>query len=672
MSIDKDLLRQLCDLEVPNAIQLSSSGNEVLYSTQLSWGQRKGKHGRSTLWLAETGKLDSARKLTSGSFNDHAPAWHPDGERIAFVSDRAKQGEQWAIYIQGIKDDADAEAITPADNQQYISMFSFSPDGKAIAFVSTDAKTAEQKKREEDDGDMQVWGSDWSHARLRVINMLTKEITNLILDRHVVGMAWSPNGHELGIVTCKTPDGEEPFVTGSTISVVDAGLTTVRDLCHFPTGVYSLTWTDDKLYFWSGAPAGTMFCGFAVYAVGSTSGTSDYERVGFGVENDACRVIKVDRRIVVQLSHGLESRISLLSGQVLYSRKENLEAFDAVFGGDTDRPILAVATSNSNQPVEVFTIADDKGTLVQLSNHGAVFENHKFGTCSFLSRLSTDGEAEIDSLYLTPTTSASSDDATAAPKQPLPTVVLIHGGPTTRLTNAFNTYYYMWTPYLLSLGYGVLLTNYRGSTGRGERFGGYSVGGVGKYDCDDIITSTQYAIDLGYADKDRMVVGGWSHGGLLTLLCSVRNGLHGHDWKFKASISGASMSDIDSMALTSDFGSTYQPEIHEGRAMWNMDQNDTRNRRASALWAFKEAMEHSKQTGEMVVPPMLILHGADDTRCHVSNTWGMRRALESQGLPFEMIIYPRSGHIITEQTFWVDMALRIGKWCDRYIGRGME
>ncbi len=350
MSKDKDLLRQLCDLEVPNAIKLSPTGQEVLYSTQLSWSHRKGKHVVSTLWLALTGQANSAGKLTSGSFNDHAPSWHPDGKSIAFISDRAKQGEKWAIYIQGIKGGAEAEAITPADNQRPISMFSFSPDGKVIAFLSADEKTAEQKKREEDGEDMHVWGVDWAHLRLRIVNLLTKQINTLTLDRHVVGVSWSPNGDQLGIVTCKTPDDEEPFRTGSTISVVDAGQITVRDLCHYPGEVCDLTWANDKLYFWSGTPAGTMFCGFGVYAVSNTSGAGSYERVGFGVESDACGVLQANGRVVVQLEHGLEARISLLSGLVLYSRKEYLEAFDAAFKDDAGRPILAVATSNSISP----------------------------------------------------------------------------------------------------------------------------------------------------------------------------------------------------------------------------------------------------------------------------------------------------------------------------------
>lgn len=70
----------------------------------------------------------------------------------------------------------------------------------------------------------------------------------------------------------------------------------------------------------------------------------------------------------------------------------------------------------------------------------------------------------------------------------------------------------------------------------------------------------------------------------------------------------------------------------------------------------------------MVVPPMLILHGEEDVRVPVSQAWGVRRALQSEGLSFELVTYPRQGHFFAEQKFWIDMAMRIGRWCDKYIG----
>ena len=114
------------------------------------------------------------------------------GKRIAFISDRAKQGEKWAIYIQDAEDGTEAEAITPTDNQRAISKFSFSPDGQSIAFLSADEKTTEQKQQEQEDGDMQVWGQDWQYTRLRIVNMFTKQISSLNVDRNVTGICWSP------------------------------------------------------------------------------------------------------------------------------------------------------------------------------------------------------------------------------------------------------------------------------------------------------------------------------------------------------------------------------------------------------------------------------------------------------------------------------------------------
>ena len=84
----------------------------------------------------------------------------------------------------------------------------------------------------------------------------------------------------------------------------------------------------------------------------------------------------------------------------------------------------------------------------------------------------------------------------------------------------------------------MLLPQYRGSSGRGEKFALYSMGGQGKYDYADVISITDNAINKGFADPKNLIVGGWSQGGLITYLCSVRNGLHGLGWRFNAAIAG--------------------------------------------------------------------------------------------------------------------------------------
>jgi dipeptidyl aminopeptidase/acylaminoacyl peptidase len=670
MSNDKDFARQLCNLEIPNAIQISPDGSQVLYTTTLAWQHRKGKHNISTIWLATTDEENSAQKQLSGLFNDNSPQWHPDGRRFAFVSDRAKQGEQWAIYLQDLYDDSKPEAITPLENQQGISNITFSPDGTSIAYLSTDEKTAEQKRRVEDGEDVQVYGAELALARLRIVDIATKQVTSLSLGMHARGFSWSPDGSKLVITCSKRPEFESPFLTGTTVSVIDAKLQDINELCQFPTYLDHITWAqDDKIYFAGGTPAVNWFSGVAVYSLNSSSEAGGYEKVAFGEVNDVVGIVQRNGNLAVRLEHGLESRISWLSGETLYSRWEELDAFDIAFM--EDGPIVAVATSNVNQPSELYTITGNNKP-VQLSNHGEDIKTRPFGMCTYLTCPSLDKGVSLHSVFLAPTGSMTESRTGRTAKHPLPTVVLIHGGPTTRLTNAFDGFYFYWAPYLLSRGYAILLPNYRGSKGWGEKFGSHNIGGVGKEDVNDIVAATQYAIEMGYADKERLIVGGWSHGGLLTNLCSVRNGMHPYGWKFKAAISGASEADIDSMALTGSEGSAYQVTLHEDRAPWNTDPSDTRNRRGSALWGFKKAVDESNSTGKMVIPPILILHGSEDGPCHVSNAWGLRRALEYHDLPFEMRIYPRQGHVFQEQSFWVDMLLRVGEWCEKYLGKGWQ
>ncbi len=62
---------------------------------------------------------------------------------------------------------------------------------------------------------------------------------------------------------------------------------------------------------------------------------------------------------------------------------------------------------------------------------------------------------------------------------------------------------------------------------------------MGVYDEPDIIAMIQHAIELGYADKTRLVAAGWSQGGHLAYLSAVRNGTHGFGWQFRGIVAGA-------------------------------------------------------------------------------------------------------------------------------------
>lgn len=667
-AFDKAFAESLCDLEIPDTIRFSPDGQKVLYSTSLTWNHRKGKNPISTLWLASTVRAGSSRQLTSGLYEDRHPRWHPSGDRVAFLSDRAKPGESSAVWILTLGEDGGGEPypITPPSNTPRIETFAFSPDGERVAFISPDEKSAELKDREDKkETDAEVWGERWEHARLRVVHLSSRELRTVVCgESHVTNASWSPDGKKIVFQSNRNPQIEEPFLTGTTISIVDVDGGEIRDLCTIHNELVDLTWAPDgKIYFITGTPIDKSCGGSAVYVVDPEAASPTCTKVAYGVENDADRLRMSGGELVISLQHRLDTWISRLGKEVLFKKDTDIQAWDVFFNENGASPIIAAGMSDINKPFEVFTIGGDD--LVQLSNHGHRFEDRAFGSCTILTCPSADAEVQLDSLYLTPASSAGQD---GAPKTPLPTFVLIHGGPADRNCNAFNSNYYMWTPYLLSKGYGVLLPQYRGSRGRGEKFASYSFGGVGVHDYSDVIVATDNAVARGFADRARLLVGGYSQGGFLTYLCSVRNGLHERGWRFNAAIAAAGVCDVDSLPLTSDTGSTFDLELNDGRLVWTMERDDISNRKASALWEVASAVRVARQRGHPIIPPMLILHGAEDQRCPCSQAEGFRRALRAHGLPHEFVLYPRQEHLMKEQKFWLDMLERIGRWCDMYIG----
>ncbi|RFN45495.1 hypothetical protein FIE12Z_10257 [Fusarium flagelliforme] len=658
-SFDKAFAETLCDLQVPKAIKISPDGQKLA-------NRMEGKNHLSTLWLA-THEANSSRQLTRGTSNDTNPTWHPrDNSRIAFLSDRAKPGESsaiWSLSLEG----GDPVPLTKEVNEQSIESYAFSPSGNTIAYVSADEK---ENGGEEDDEKPEVWGETWDYAKLRLLDVETLETKVLVGDGHIGEIAWTPDGKSLVFMSTLNPHIEEAMLTGTSISTVDVRTGEVKRLCTVMNEPYNLIWAPDgKIYFITGIPPDKDSGGRAVYTIDPVATTTGFTRVT--CENDDADDMRiVNDKIFLNRQGRIGSTIGEIGGVDLFAETD-IWAWDA----HIDRqgvPFLAASLSDVNTPYEVFIIGGPDRTRVKVSNHGKPLERHSFGFCNRFTCQSSDGEVELDGLYLTP--ASRENDApkvplpTDAPKVPLPTVVLIHGGPRDRNCNGFDTSCFNWAPYLLSKGYGVLLPQYRGGSGRGETFAMYSVGGQGKYDYQDVITITDAAIKKGYVHPEKLMVGGWSQGGLLTYLCSVRNGDHGLGWRFKAAIAGAGVVDIESLAITADLGSTYEVELAGGHTIWTLPQDDTRNRQGSAIWEVSAAMERSRREVNPVIPPMLILHGEKDERCPFSQAEGFRRALRHYDLKCEFVKYPGEGHGIEKQAYWLDMLERVGRWCDLYIG----
>lgn len=675
------LIDDLLDLQIPNNVKIEPIGQHVVYTTTGICRPKHADRTVSTLWLGETRVEKSARPLTSGEYNDTAPEWRPDCKSIAFISDRQRPGQTSAIYILPMKggavdasrtEDGDLRSgpkaaaaepysLTPADNERAIEMFRWSPDGKCIAYISADEKTPERKQREKDKDDANVWGEDLVRSRLRVVDFATKKVTTLVEGaEHVTGLAWSPDGTRIAFLHRKKPGIESECLDGCSVSVIGVETRSIRFVKHFTSGITNPVWAGKSLYFAANVDPTFLSSAQALWSIDLSSTRPKFQRELRGDDDCIGHFVEFGQTdLVLCTKKGMGTYFSTFGDKTMVRSYENdIASFDANLNVIDNEILLAVVKSTVNSPAEVYFTNETGTQHIQVSSHGDVLKDYKFGTATVIKCKSSDGEVELDAIYFSPAKPKGKTDA----KGPFPTAVICHGGPYNRSTDAFNSHTMSWQPVLLEAGYGLLMPNYRGGSGHGDKFAATARSHIGIHDYEDVIQLTQLAIEKGYADKYRLLIGGWSHGGELAYLASVRNGQHGHDWRFQAAIPGAGATDSDTLRFTSDMGLTFE-RGQPGEAPWDSDVRSTTARtRRGAIWCFKNAIDSG-----VVLPAMLIMHCEQDKRVPIEQAVAMRRALQYHGLPFEFVSYPREGHRMVERMHVRDRMVRALRWADTYI-----
>lgn len=650
---------QLVDLPVPSDLRLAPNGEHVVYC--VSPFARKGDNAISSIWIAHVGLEGSARQLTAGIYNDRSPRWSPDGRNIAFLSDRAEAGISCAIYVLSF-DGGEPYAITDASNKQSITQIDWSPDGESIAYLSPDELTSEQSDREKTNKDVKVYGEAWPYNRIRLCRLATREVSVVYKrDMHVYRFAWHAHSKSVVMILHSTPDPDSASLPARFRTIV-IGSKKSAPLLQFPGRVgESLAWLEDQVYFIGGHTPEAIHSSQKGYiADASTGAWSKYEEE---IPSSVHDFRGTSRHIYVRKSEGLATTLHL-HGHVIFHTEKEIWAWDAIETAK-DETVVAVVLGSTTSPNEVFTLnagvaadgyARRKEKPTQMSHHSAAIPRDALGTYKPLHCESEDKTTTLDGFFIAPPNSTG---------EPLPTVVLIHGGPYSRATNAFNVLYHYWYPYIQAsgLGYGILCPNYRGGSGRGEHFASQARSKIGTVDYDDVLAVVDEGIKRGLVDKNRMIVGGWSQGGFLSCIAAVRNGrtTQGRSlgWSFKGAMCGAPITCYDMLASTAD---TPTNEIElVGSAPWATKLQHLRSRKSSPLREIGSARN---------IPPVLLLHGEADKRVPLAQSVAFHRGLLHRKVPCEFATYSREGHVFQEREHVVDMLERVKRFCDKYLRAG--
>jgi Tol biopolymer transport system component len=186
-------LRAIQDLSFsPDGTRVAFVANDPLK------GQQRTRH----IWMYDC-KSKSAGQFTYSEKSETSPRWSPDGKQLAFLSNRDESEQQ--IFVLRAASGGEAAALTKG--KKSVNAFQWSPDGKQIAFLASDAKTEEQEKKEKEFDDSHVADKDERHARLRILDLASKQERALTQPNwEVKEMQWSPQGKFVVVVATDKPE----------------------------------------------------------------------------------------------------------------------------------------------------------------------------------------------------------------------------------------------------------------------------------------------------------------------------------------------------------------------------------------------------------------------------------------------------------------------------------
>jgi dipeptidyl aminopeptidase/acylaminoacyl peptidase len=231
------------------------------------------------------------------------------------------------------------------------------------------------------------------------------------------------------------------------------------------------------------------------------------------------------------------------------------------------------------------------------------------------------------------------------PGRRYPTVAFIHGGPAGVWTQGFPAGWGNFAHVWASNGWVAFFPNPRGSVAYGEKFLLANVRDWGKGDYDDIQTGLDTLVARGVADPGRLAQSGWSYGGYMTAWTITQTN------RFKAAMVGAGLTNMYSMYSTNDLQRTL--EGYFGAEPWN---DEEAYRRASAMTFIKQAKT-----------PTLILHGQADLRVPIGQAQELYMGLRKNGVPVELVFYPREPHGLQEPRHQLDKMRREYDWFARHV-----
>jgi dipeptidyl aminopeptidase/acylaminoacyl peptidase len=229
------------------------------------------------------------------------------------------------------------------------------------------------------------------------------------------------------------------------------------------------------------------------------------------------------------------------------------------------------------------------------------------------------------------------------PTKKYPVKFLIHGGPQGAWGDDWS---YRWNPELFAAnGYVVIMINFHGSTGYGQKFIDAINGDWGGAPFEDLMKGLDYAEQTySFIDKDRECALGASYGGYMA------DWILGHTDRFKCIVSH------DGMFNTfSAWGTTEELWFNN----WEFQGTPYTNHDVYNKWSPRNSAKNFKT-------PTLVVHGQLDYRLDVSEGFQLFTTLQTMGVPSKMLYFPDEGHWVLKPQNSQLWYKTVNDWVDQW------
>ncbi|WP_233353193.1 S9 family peptidase [Henriciella mobilis] len=637
-------IEALAKLKRVSSPAISPDGDWIAYVVE---GRVEGADKtRAQLFMASAdGK--TVLPMTSASYDAHSPQWSPDGKQLAFLAARSDLDENAATQVWTL-DMRGGEARAYTDVTQGISGFEWAPDGKRMLLMIQDEGENARKKREareagEDEPEL-PWVIDRRQFKEDGVGYLDRSRTHIYViaerlaepvqitdgDRDDHGATWSPDGTRIAYATNVTEDPDGNYNTDIFVIDAAAGSTPVQVTTN-PGGETSPAWSPDgkTLAYTTSLKPELLWYATSHLATSPATGGSvrlltesldrnvfdpawspDGKSIYFTIENEGMQPIMAADVRTGRLSQYVSGQFAIYD-------------YDVAGNGD-----LALRLTNPTLPSEIFLKSGRQLTQVTRTNE-AVLDTLDLAKPQFVSFDNPDGISVDEFIY-------PAKDVTG----PAPAILFNHGGPVAQYDYSFEPFAQLFA----ANGYATVMVNPRGSSGKGEDFKKAIFAEWGVKDFADVMAGVDTAVDLGLVDPDRLGVGGWSYGGILTNYVITQTD------RFKAAVSGAS-----EVNYTANYGhDIYQREweIELGLPWENQEGWD-------AISPFWDAPK--------VTTPTQFMVGQEDWNVPAMNSEQFYLALKRLGIDTKLVVYPGEDHSIDRPSFVDDRYQRFIDWYDTYL-----